>query len=104
MLPAFHRLFDLPHDWQHHIPAPYPYRHAVGSDPQAVIDASVAALKAKVADIGADNVAAFFAEPVPFPAALSSAARSLMAVRSAALNVPSPPLWPSFAERTSSCR
>lgn len=63
-LPAFHRLFDLPHDWQHHIPAPYPYRHAVGSDPQAVIDASVAALKAKVAELGADNVAAFFAEPV----------------------------------------
>jgi len=63
-LPAFHRLFDLPHDWQHHIPAAYPYRHAVGNDPQAVIDASVAALKAKVAELGADNVAAFFAEPV----------------------------------------
>lgn len=63
-LPAFHRLFDLPHSWQHHIPAPYPYRHAVGDDPQAVIAASVAALKDKVAELGADNVAAFFAEPV----------------------------------------
>jgi adenosylmethionine-8-amino-7-oxononanoate aminotransferase len=63
-LPAFHRQFDLPHRWQHHIPAPYPYRSPVGADPQAVIDLSVAQLRAKVAELGADNVAAFFAEPV----------------------------------------
>lgn len=63
-LPAFHRLFDLPHSWQHHIPAPYPYRHAAGDDPAAVIAASVAALKDKVAELGVENVAAFFAEPV----------------------------------------
>jgi adenosylmethionine-8-amino-7-oxononanoate aminotransferase len=63
-LPAFHRLFDLPRPWQHHIPAPYAYRSPVGSDPQAVIDLSVSQLRAKVAELGAENVAAFFAEPV----------------------------------------
>ena len=63
-LPAFHRQFDVPHAWQHHIPAPYPYRSPVGDDPQAVIDQSVAQLRAKVAELGAENVAAFFAEPV----------------------------------------
>ncbi|WP_343614962.1 aminotransferase class III-fold pyridoxal phosphate-dependent enzyme [Novosphingobium sp.] len=63
-LPAFHRQFDVPHRWQHHIPAPYPYRSPVGEDPQAVIDLSVAQLKAKVEELGAENVAAFFAEPV----------------------------------------
>ncbi|GAA0337378.1 aspartate aminotransferase family protein [Sphingomonas oligophenolica] len=63
-LPAFHRQFDLPRFWQHHIPAPYPYRSPVGDDPRAVIDLSVAQLRAKVEEIGAENVAAFFAEPV----------------------------------------
>ncbi|PTQ12704.1 aspartate aminotransferase family protein [Sphingomonas oleivorans] len=63
-LPAFHRDFDVPLPWQHHIPAAYPYRSPVGSDPQAVIDRSVADLRAKVAELGAENVAAFFAEPV----------------------------------------
>ncbi|WP_454280345.1 aminotransferase class III-fold pyridoxal phosphate-dependent enzyme [Sphingomonas sp. Marseille-Q8236] len=63
-LPVFHRAFDLPRDWQHHIPAPYPYRSPVGDDPQAIIDHSVAQLRAKVAELGAENVAAFFAEPV----------------------------------------
>ncbi len=63
-LPAFHRNFDLPRPWQHHIPSPYPYRNALGDDPQAVIDQSVAQLRAKVAELGADNVAAFFCEPV----------------------------------------
>ncbi|TVV75820.1 aminotransferase class III-fold pyridoxal phosphate-dependent enzyme [Sphingomonas solaris] len=63
-LPAFHRQFDVPHAWQHHIPAPYAYRSPVGSDPQAIIDHSVAQLRAKVEELGAGNVAAFFAEPV----------------------------------------
>jgi adenosylmethionine-8-amino-7-oxononanoate aminotransferase len=36
----------------------------VGDEPQAVIAESVAALRAKVAELGADNVAAFFCEPV----------------------------------------
>lgn len=63
-LPAFHRGFDLPKPWQHYIPSPYPYRNEAGADSQTVINGSVAALKKAVADIGADNVAAFFTEPI----------------------------------------
>ncbi|MCI3203544.1 MULTISPECIES: aspartate aminotransferase family protein [Pandoraea] len=63
-LPAFHRNFDLPLPTQHHIPSPYPYRSATPDDPQAIIAASVAALEAKVGELGAEHVAAFFCEPV----------------------------------------
>lgn len=63
-LAAFHRNFDVPRRWQHHIPSPYPYRSDVGGDPQAVITRSVAELKAKVEELGADTVAAFFCEPI----------------------------------------
>ncbi|WP_439498582.1 aminotransferase class III-fold pyridoxal phosphate-dependent enzyme [Bosea sp. (in: a-proteobacteria)] len=63
-LPAFHLHFDLPAEGQHYIPSPYPYRNPAGSDADAVIAASVAALRAKVAELGADTVAAFFCEPV----------------------------------------
>lgn len=60
----FHRDFDVPRPWQHHIPSPYPYRNPVGHDAQAVIAQSVKALTAKVEELGADNVAAFFCEPI----------------------------------------
>ena len=63
-LPAFHRNFDVPHAAQHHIAPPYPYRSEVGPDPQAVIAQSVAALRNKVGELGAHNVAAFFCEPI----------------------------------------
>ncbi|PYE16168.1 adenosylmethionine-8-amino-7-oxononanoate aminotransferase [Paraburkholderia silvatlantica] len=63
-LPVFHRHFDLPLATQHHIPSPYPYRSATPEDPQAIIAASVAALEAKVTELGAEHVAAFFCEPV----------------------------------------
>jgi len=63
-LPAFHRNFDLPLATQHHIPSPYPYRSETPDDPQAIIEASVRALEAKVHALGADNVAAFFCEPI----------------------------------------
>ncbi|MCZ8375255.1 MAG: aspartate aminotransferase family protein [Beijerinckiaceae bacterium] len=63
-LPVFHRNFDLPNANQHHIPSPYPYRNPEGSSDEAVIASSVAALRAKVAELGAENVAAFFCEPV----------------------------------------
>ncbi|MGF6805131.1 adenosylmethionine-8-amino-7-oxononanoate aminotransferase [Paraburkholderia sp. Clong3] len=63
-LPAFHRNFDLPLPHQHHLPSPYAYRQPQGSDAQALIAASVAALEAKVASLGAENVAAFFCEPI----------------------------------------
>lgn len=63
-LPVFHRGFDLPLTTQHYIPSPNPYRAANPADGQAIINASVAALKAKVAELGAENVAAFFCEPI----------------------------------------
>jgi adenosylmethionine-8-amino-7-oxononanoate aminotransferase len=63
-LPAFHGNFDVPQRNQHHIPCPYPYRSEHGDDPQALINASVSALRGKVAELGAEKVAAFFCEPV----------------------------------------
>jgi 4-aminobutyrate---pyruvate transaminase len=63
-LPAFHRGFDLPRAEQHYIASPYPYRNPAGSDAESVIASSVAALRAKVSELGADNVAAFFCEPI----------------------------------------
>ena len=63
-LPSFHAGFGIPFEWQHKIPSPYPYRNPAGEDPQAIIDASLAALKEKVEAIGADRVAAFYAEPI----------------------------------------
>src|SRR5262249_38541313 len=61
-LAAFHANFDAPTQLQHHIPTAYPYRFD-GSDSD-LIAASVASLRAKVAELGPENVAAFFAEPV----------------------------------------
>ena len=63
-LPLFHRFFDVPAPQQHHIPSPYPYRHADGPDPAAVLASTVRALRDKVAALGADNVAAFVCEPI----------------------------------------
>ena len=63
-LPAFQRGFDLPRPEQHYIASPYPYRSPLGDDAQAIIQASVASLQAKVAELGAENVAAFFCEPI----------------------------------------
>ncbi|MGN6667535.1 MAG: aminotransferase class III-fold pyridoxal phosphate-dependent enzyme [Trinickia sp.] len=64
-LPVFHWNFDLPLSNQHHIPSPYPYRSATPDDPRAIIAASVKALEAKVEALGgAQNVAAFFCEPI----------------------------------------
>ena len=63
-LANFHRGFDLPLRWQHHIPSPYPYRSELEGDAAAIIARSVKQLRDKVAELGADNVAAFFCEPV----------------------------------------
>jgi adenosylmethionine-8-amino-7-oxononanoate aminotransferase len=64
-LPAFHAGFGVPYDWQHKIPSHYTYRNPAGSAPEAVIAASLAALKAKVQSVGgADRVAAFYCEPI----------------------------------------
>ncbi|MBO9467811.1 aspartate aminotransferase family protein [Tropicibacter sp. R15_0] len=63
-LPAFHDGFGLPYAWQHKIPSHYLYRNPLGDDPETVIAASVAALHDKVAELGADRVAAFYVEPI----------------------------------------
>ncbi len=63
-LPVFHQNFDLPLPNQHKIPSPYPYRNPAGSDPETVIRTSVEALRTKVRELGQDNVAAFFCEPI----------------------------------------
>lgn len=63
-LPAFHAGFGVPFDWQHKIPSHYAYRNPAGSKPQAIIDASVAALRAKVEELGPERVAAFYVEPI----------------------------------------
>lgn len=63
-LPAFHVNFDVPLVNQHHIPSPYPYRTSTDGKPESIIDASVGALRTKVEELGRDNVAAFFCEPI----------------------------------------
>lgn len=63
-LPVFHRYFDVPAPTQHHIEAPYPYRHSAGPDEAAILQATVAALENKVLEIGPEKVAAFICEPI----------------------------------------
>ncbi|MBU2654126.1 aminotransferase class III-fold pyridoxal phosphate-dependent enzyme [Acidomonas methanolica] len=63
-LSVFHRDADVPLAWQHHIPSPYPYRHAGDGQPETIIAESVASLRRKVEELGADQVAAFFCEPI----------------------------------------
>jgi adenosylmethionine-8-amino-7-oxononanoate aminotransferase len=58
-----HPYLGLDFDFIHHIPSHYPYRHAAGPDPQAIIDASVRAFEAKIAEVGAGKIAAFITEP-----------------------------------------
>lgn len=62
-LPSFHDGFSLPYDWQHKISSHYVYRNPVRGD-RAVIDASVAELRAKIEAIGPERVAAFYLEPI----------------------------------------
>ncbi|MBO0904120.1 aspartate aminotransferase family protein [Jiella sonneratiae] len=63
-LPGFHAGFGVPFDWQHKISSHYVYRNPVGQDPEAIIAASVAELRAKVEELGPERVAAFYAEPI----------------------------------------
>ena len=64
-LPVFHAGFGVPYDWQHKIPSHYTDRNPAGSAPDAVIAASLAALRAKVEAVGgAERVAAFYCEPI----------------------------------------
>lgn len=61
-LAAFHTHFDVPMPTQHHIATAYSYRF--DGSAQELIKASTDELRAKVRELGADKVAAFFAEPV----------------------------------------
>ena len=54
----------MPYDWQHKISSHNSYRNPLGTDRQAIIDASVAELHAKVDKVGSDRVAAFYVEPI----------------------------------------
>jgi putrescine---pyruvate transaminase len=64
-LPAFHTGFGVPFNWQHTIPSHYVYRNPAGPDAQAIIAASIAALDAKIAEIGGpERIAAFYTEPI----------------------------------------
>ena len=63
-LAPFHNGFHVPYKWQHKIPSHYRYRNPVGSDNADIVAASVQQLRDKVAEIGADRVAAFYVEPI----------------------------------------
>lgn len=63
-LPVFHNGFQVPHRWQHKIPSHYIYRNPVGTNPEAIIAASVSQLRAKAKEIGPERVAAFYVEPI----------------------------------------
>ena len=63
-LPIFHTNFNVPNANQHHIPCVYPYRSSMSDDPEALIAESVKSLEDKVGELGADNIAAFFCEPI----------------------------------------
>lgn len=63
-LPGFHEGFGVPYEWQHKIGSHDLYRNPLGDDPEAVIAASVAELRAKAEEIGPERVAAFYVEPV----------------------------------------
>lgn len=62
-LPGFHDGFGVPYHWQHKISSHYIYRNPVQGD-QAIIDASVAELRARIEAIGPERVAAFYLEPI----------------------------------------
>ena len=63
-LPSFHDGFGLPLDWQHKISSHHVYRNPAGPDEAAIVDASVAELRARIDEIGAERVAAFYVEPI----------------------------------------
>ncbi|MGR3502269.1 aminotransferase [Pseudaestuariivita sp.] len=58
--PEFHYLSET----IHHISAPYPYRVGAGMDEAAFTQWLVDEFEAKIAEVGADKVGAFFAEPI----------------------------------------
>lgn len=58
--PNFHYLSDF----IHHLSAPYPYRRPEGMSEDQFTDFLVEEFKAKIGEIGKENIAAFIAEPI----------------------------------------
>jgi putrescine aminotransferase len=61
---ADHAGFDLPEDLVHYISRPDWYREGSGMTLDEFCDQLVAELEAKILELGPENVAAFFAEPI----------------------------------------
>jgi adenosylmethionine-8-amino-7-oxononanoate aminotransferase len=59
-----HYGFDLPRDLVHYVSCPNPYRRAEGVGLDEYCDQLVAELDEKILELGPENVAAFFAEPI----------------------------------------
>ena len=59
-----HEGFDLPSDLVHYVSCPNPYRRAAGVTIDQFCDQLVDELEAKIVELGPENVAAFFAEPI----------------------------------------
>ncbi|SMY09628.1 aminotransferase [Flavimaricola marinus] len=56
--------FTYKSDTIHHVSAPILYRRAEGQTEAQLTDALVAEFEAKIAEVGAEKIAAFFAEPI----------------------------------------
>jgi adenosylmethionine-8-amino-7-oxononanoate aminotransferase len=56
--------FDIDEELVHHISCPNPYRRAEGQSLEGFCDEKVQELEDKILELGPDNVAAFFAEPI----------------------------------------
>jgi len=59
-----HEGFDLPPDLVHYVSNPNPYRRAPGMTIEQFCDQLVDEFEAKIVELGPENVAAFFAEPI----------------------------------------
>jgi adenosylmethionine-8-amino-7-oxononanoate aminotransferase len=62
--PDDHTGFDLPLDLVHYVSCPNPYRRPAGSTLEEFCDQLIEELEAKINELGAENIAAFFAEPI----------------------------------------
>lgn len=61
---ADHIGFDIDRQLVHHISSPNPYRRPEGQSLEVFCNAKVQELEDKILELGPDNVAAFFAEPI----------------------------------------
>ena len=59
-----HHGFDLPEDLVYYVSCPNPYRRPEGVSLEAYCDQLVVELEDKILELGPENVAAFFAEPI----------------------------------------